>query len=205
MVNRVKRIHPLKRLLNHSFMPHWRVKQAFSNDALRHIEQAITVSELSHSGQVRFAIEASLSLHQLIAKLKPSHRAIQVFSDLRVWDTEQNNGVLIYLLLADRDVEIVADRGIHQHVGTDNWEAICLQMESRFKLGDFEAGQFRRDKNNPVPYRWQRRGLRPRQGIFSPPRPWRAACGPDPAGGKFHQCAAGGRWEGSGLSKSAIG
>ena len=140
MVNRVKRIHPLKRLLNHSFMPHWRVKQAFSNDALRHIEQAITVSELSHSGQVRFAIEASLSLHQLIAKLKPSHRAIQVFSDLRVWDTEQNNGVLIYLLLADRDVEIVADRGIHQHVGTDNWEAICLQMESRFKLGDFEAG-----------------------------------------------------------------
>lgn len=136
----MKRIHPFKRILQHSLMPHWRVKQAFSDDALRNIEHAITASELNHSGQIRFAVEANLSLQQLVAKLKPQHRAIQVFSDLRVWDTEQNNGVLIYLLLADRDVEIVADRGIHHHVGVDNWENICVQMESRFKQGEFEAG-----------------------------------------------------------------
>jgi uncharacterized membrane protein len=63
-----------------------------------------------------------------------------VFSTLRVWDTEQNNGVLIYLLLADHDVEIVADRGIHARVGSESWEAVCRQMEAAFRQGDFERG-----------------------------------------------------------------
>lgn len=136
----MKRIQPILRFLRHIFIPHWRVKQAFSHQALRNIEHAITASETRHSGQIRFAVEANLSLHQLLCHFSPKKRAIQVFSDLRVWDTAQNNGVLIYLLMADRDVEIVADRGIHQQVGSDGWEAICKQMESQFKLGHFEVG-----------------------------------------------------------------
>ncbi|HWS16137.1 MAG TPA: TPM domain-containing protein, partial [Candidatus Methylomirabilis sp.] len=70
-------------------------------------------------------------------------RAIDVFSLLRIWDTERNNGVLIYLLLADRDVEIVADRGIHAKVGTEGWETICRPMETAFRQGDFEGGVIR--------------------------------------------------------------
>lgn len=136
----MKRIHPFKRVLKHLFMPNWLVNRAFSKHALHNIEQAIAASELKHSGQIRFAVEANLSLHQLIVKLKPQHRAIQVFSDLHVWDTEKNNGVLIYLVLADRDVEIVADRGIHNQVGSETWEKICVAMEAQFKLGNFEQG-----------------------------------------------------------------
>jgi uncharacterized membrane protein len=67
-------------------------------------------------------------------------RAVEVFANLRVWDTEENNGVLIYLLLADRDVEIVADRGIHARVGAEGWEIICRAMETQFRAGHFEQG-----------------------------------------------------------------
>ena len=67
-------------------------------------------------------------------------RAVEVFSHLRVWDTERNNGVLIYLLIADRRVEIVADRGIHRDVGPQGWEAICREMERSFRQGRFEQG-----------------------------------------------------------------
>ena len=70
----------------------------------------------------------------------PRERAIELFAHLRVWDTEQNNGLLIYLLLADRAVEIVADRGIHAKVGTDEWSKICRQMETAFKQSNYEAG-----------------------------------------------------------------
>ena len=77
---------------------------------------------------------------EILYKKSPKKRAIELFGQFNIWDTEQNNGVLIYLLLADRDVEIVADRGIHQHVGNPAWEHICHQMELSFKRGNFEAG-----------------------------------------------------------------
>ena len=67
-------------------------------------------------------------------------RALDVFSQMRVWDTQHNTGLLIYLLLADRTVEIVADRGIHEKVGSEAWEKICKQMEAAFKQSNFEAG-----------------------------------------------------------------
>ena len=70
----------------------------------------------------------------------PRERALDIFSQLRVWDTEHNNGVLIYLLLADRDVEIIADRGIDAHVGAAGWETICRAMEKDFRAGLFEHG-----------------------------------------------------------------
>lgn len=116
------------------------VRAAFPERSLNAIEQAIYEAEAKHAGQIRFAVEASLDFEALWRNQIASERAIDMFSQLRVWDTEDNNGVLIYVLLADCDVEIVADRGIHTKLGEAGWEEICLEMESAFRLGKFEAG-----------------------------------------------------------------
>jgi uncharacterized membrane protein len=117
-----------------------RVRKAFPPQALAAIEQAIKASEASHAGQIRFVVEGALDGAPLFRNQSARERAIDVFSQLRIWDTEHNNGVLIYLLLADRDVEIVVDRGIDAHVGTQGWEAICQVMEADFRAGHFERG-----------------------------------------------------------------
>jgi uncharacterized membrane protein len=101
------------------------------------IEQAIAAGEREHSGEVRFAAEAALDVPALFAGQSARERAIDVFSQLRVWDTAQNNGVLIYLLLADRDIEIVADRGLNA-VSSQDWQTICETMEGRLRQADFE-------------------------------------------------------------------
>jgi uncharacterized membrane protein len=129
----------LRRLLRHLLATRWSVARAFPRGALDGIERAIRDSEATHEGQIRFAVEAALDLGPLLAGVAARERALQVFSELRVWDTEHNNGVLIYLLLADHDVEIVADRGIHRHVG-EGWEAICRAMEARLRQGELAAG-----------------------------------------------------------------
>jgi uncharacterized membrane protein len=104
------------------------------------IETAIRDAERAHAGQIRFAVESALPTSALWRRQSARARALEVFSALRVWDTEHNNGVLIYLLLADRDVEIVADRGIHSKVGAAEWERICRAMEQDFRAGRFEQG-----------------------------------------------------------------
>jgi uncharacterized membrane protein len=116
------------------------VRRAFPQSTLDAIEQAVKASEATHRGQLRFVVEAELTSAQLWAGITPRQRAIDVFSGLRVWDTEENNGVLIYVGLADRDVEIVADRGIHKHVGNERWEAICKELEHHYRKGDFKSG-----------------------------------------------------------------
>lgn len=128
------------RILQHLFMPPWRVRLALPARALRAIEAAIHKSEDTHAGEIRFAVESALSPFPLLRGQTARARALEVFSQLRVWDTEHNNGVLIYLLLADRDVEIIADRGVHTRVGQEEWERICHNMESMFRLGKFESG-----------------------------------------------------------------
>jgi len=130
----------LSRLFRHLMSPHWRVRRSFPSAALARIEQAIAQSESRHGGQVRFAVEHALDTASLLRGLSARQRALEVFSALKVWDTEHNNGVLVYLLLADRDVEVIADRGIHGRVGVDGWEAICREMESAFREGNFEQG-----------------------------------------------------------------
>ncbi|MGH8769306.1 MAG: TPM domain-containing protein, partial [Burkholderiales bacterium] len=112
----------LARMLRHLTMPQWRAGQVLPRGALLRIENAIAASESRHSGQIRFAVENALDLQSLLRGESARERAVEVFAALRVWDTESNNGVLIYLLLADRDVEIVADRGIHEKVGGRAWE-----------------------------------------------------------------------------------
>jgi uncharacterized membrane protein len=129
-----------KRLLRHLFTDHWSVRRALPPAALRAIEKAIGEEERRHDGQLRFAVEASLPLAALLRGVQPRERAVEWFGRLRVWDTEHNSGVLIYLLLADRRVEIVADRGIHGRAGETAWEAICGEMQQEFARGQFERG-----------------------------------------------------------------
>jgi uncharacterized membrane protein len=130
----------LRRILTHLLTTAWSVRRAFPVRLLDAIEQTTGECEATHAGQIRFAVEHSLDLPELLRGESARERAVDVFSLLRVWDTEQNNGVLIYLLLADHDVEIVADRGIHARVGADAWERICQSMEAAFRRGDFESG-----------------------------------------------------------------
>lgn len=128
------------RTLRHLFTGPWAVRRFFSNAALAEIEQAIRQSEISHDGEIVFAVEAALHVLPLLGDQSARERAIEVFSQLRIWDTQHNNGVLIYLLLADHDVEIIADRGVNIRVGNEAWEAICREMETAFRQGQFESG-----------------------------------------------------------------
>lgn len=130
----------IKRIIKHLSISHAAMRRTFPRLALDNIERTIAEAEQTHAGQIRFAVEAALDIKPLFAGQTARERAIEVFSKLRIWDTEHNNGVLIYLLLADRDVEIVADRGIHIKLGPAVWEAVCREMETAFRQGNFEQG-----------------------------------------------------------------
>jgi uncharacterized membrane protein len=130
----------IKRIAKHLVQHHWRTKQIFPQNVLDRIEQTIKHSEATHSGQVRFVVEGALDGGPLFRNQSARARALDVFAHLRIWDTAHNSGVLIYLLLADRDVEIIADRGIDAKVGAEGWERICRAMEAEFRSGQFERG-----------------------------------------------------------------
>ncbi|MGA2779082.1 MAG: TPM domain-containing protein [Steroidobacteraceae bacterium] len=119
---------------------HWRTRLRFTDANLDAIEVAVARAEGTHAGQIRFAIETALHPMQIWRGVTPRERAVEVFSALHVWDTEHNNGVLIYVQLADRVVEIIADRGIHGRVSTTEWEAVCRLMEDHFRAGRFREG-----------------------------------------------------------------
>ena len=125
----------LARISRHLLVLPGSVRRAFPQSAMTAIEQAIARSETQHSGEVRFAAEAALDPPALWRDQSARERAIEVFSLLRLWDTAERNGVLIYLLLADRDIEIVADRGVSAKVTPAEWEAICRTMEGSLKRG----------------------------------------------------------------------
>jgi TPM domain len=130
----------LLRFLKHLLIPDWLAQRAFPASALARIEAEISVSEAAHRGEIRFVLEGGLSPLALLKGATPRSRAVDVFSQLRVWDTEENTGVLLYLQLVDRDIEIVADRGINARVSQAEWEAICQRMEAAFRDGRFDAG-----------------------------------------------------------------
>jgi uncharacterized membrane protein len=123
------------RLNRHIFMPRRTLRRAFDEAALNAIEKAITDTEKTHGGEIRIALEASLEPAELFSDVSPRQRALQTFSQLGVWDTELNNGVLIYVLWADRDVEIVADRGFNGRVSAQEWSDVCHRMEQLFSQG----------------------------------------------------------------------
>src|SRR5438045_4000494 len=130
----------IKRIGKQLLERHWRVRRVFPPSVLARIEQAIKAGEATHSGQVRFVVEGALDGAPLFRDQPARERALDLFAQLRIWDTAHNNGVLIYLLLADRNVEIVADRGIDAKVGAAGWEKICADMETDFRSGNFAGG-----------------------------------------------------------------
>ena len=137
---RIGKMVNTQRWIRHLFMPPWAWRRAFPHSILDAIEAAIRDSETRHSGEIRFAIENSLAPGRVWRGMSGRERAIEVFSKLRVWDTEHNSGVLIYLLLADRDIEIVADRGIAARVDTAAWEQVAQTMEVAFRNGAIRTG-----------------------------------------------------------------
>jgi uncharacterized membrane protein len=118
----------------------WTVRRAFPRATLEAIEAAIHRSRTQHVGEIRFAVEGALHGPRLYRGQTPRERALEVFSLLRMWDTDHRNGVLIYLPLADRAVEIVADRGAHAAIGAAEWERVCRTMEAQFKARRYESG-----------------------------------------------------------------
>lgn len=130
----------MKRILDHLIYPPWRVRRAFPAETLKAVEDEVAASERLHRGELRFVVEAGLSFPELWHGTTARQRALEVFSDLHIWDTEENSGVLIYVQLADRQVEIVADRGIHRKVGDATWQTICRDMEIAFRDGRFREG-----------------------------------------------------------------
>lgn len=137
MVQGLKR---LSRLLRHRWFDETDTRRALGPQALARIEERIAQSEKRHSGEIRVCVEAGLPLSYLWRGAHARERAIAMFGKLRVWDTEANNGVLIYLLLAEHQIEIVADRGITRHVPPGHWESIVHGMRQEFRAGRFEAG-----------------------------------------------------------------
>jgi uncharacterized membrane protein len=128
------------RVLRHLFATRWGTRRRFTPEVLARIEAALKRIESLHAGELRFAIETALDLPELWYEVTPRQRALQVFGLLGVWDTEANNGVLIYVLMADHDVEIVADRAIAARVPQAEWDAVCREMESHFRAGRFAEG-----------------------------------------------------------------
>lgn len=114
---------------------------------LERLTRQVAASEQRHSGEICICVEASLPWRQLW-RVGPAFgladavraRAVEMFSQLRVWDTAHNNGVLIYVLLAEHAIEVVADRGLSAHVPAGHWSALVARMGEAFKQGDYEAG-----------------------------------------------------------------
>lgn len=126
-----------KRLARHRAMTRSRLRRAFTPQVFDEIEAAIARSETRHSGEIRYAVEGGLSCGAILARITARTRALEIFSSLQVWDTEDNNGVLVYVLLADHAVEIVADRGFDGRVSAAQWRAICAEAEPHFRAGQF--------------------------------------------------------------------
>ena len=125
------------RLLRHLFARS--ARSLFPEDSLHRIADAIAVGERRHTGEVMFAVEAELPIGAVLRGVQARERALEAFGRLRTWDTEANNGVLIFLLLADHRIEIVADRGLNGKVSAEQWRGVCLLMEERLQAGEAEA------------------------------------------------------------------
>jgi len=128
------------RVLRHLTSTPRATRSCFAPAVLAEIEAAITAAEAQHAGEIRFAIETALPLTALWRRVSPRARAIELFARLGIWDTQSNNGVLIYVLRADRAVEIIADRGINEHVTAAEWESVCREVETHYRAGHYVEG-----------------------------------------------------------------
>jgi uncharacterized membrane protein len=130
----------ISRLLKHRLWDEADARRALPADALQHLQEKVAASEARHSGEIRICVEASLPLSYLWRGATARERALAMFGKLRVWDTEHNNGVLIYLLLAEHAIEIVADRGLHRRVSVEAWPQLVAELREALRAGRFEQG-----------------------------------------------------------------
>ena len=130
----------LRRFWRHVAMTPGRARRCFPDTLMDEIARAIAESEKGHRGEICFVVEGELATAQLWAGLKPRDRAREVFASQGVWNTEENNGVLIYVLLAEHRVEIVADRGVDAQVGQGEWQAVVDAIDAHFREGRFREG-----------------------------------------------------------------
>ena len=130
----------IQRHMRHLATTRWSTRRAFPQSTRDAIEQAIGECESRHGGEIRFVVETAFDVPELWRKLSSRTRALQLFGQFGVWNTEHNNGVLIYVLMADHAVEIVADRGIAARVNQAEWDAVCRQMEHHYRAGRFRDG-----------------------------------------------------------------
>lgn len=128
------------RVMRHLLWPRWFTTRAFPSAVMARVTRAVAAAEQGHGGEIRFVVEGALDVLPLLRGETARQRALALFSRLGVWDTQANNGVLVYLLLADRDVEILADRGFNGKVTAAEWEVVCQEMEGHFVRGEFEPG-----------------------------------------------------------------
>jgi uncharacterized membrane protein YgcG len=128
------------RLMRHLATTRWSTRRHFPPQVRDAIEKSIDECEAHHAGEIRFIVETAFDLPELWHGLSPRQRALQLFGRFGVWDTAHNNGVLIYVLMADRVVEIIADRGIAARITPEEWQAVCRQMEQHYRQGRFREG-----------------------------------------------------------------
>ena len=128
------------RMLRHRWLDEDDTRRAIPPDMVERLMKRVAASEKRHNGEIRIYVEAGLPTSYLWRNATARERAVAIFGKLRVWDTEQNNGVLIYLMLAEHTIEIVADRGIDRHVSAQDWQAVVTRMGAAFREGRFEDG-----------------------------------------------------------------
>lgn len=133
----------LQRIIKNMFTLPYHARQVFSEHILHDLENTIRESEKLHRGEIRLVVEHGLDVWDVINGLTARERAIDLFSHMRVWDTEENTGVLIYILFSEHQIEIIADRGIHRRVEEGYWQALCQEMENAFRTGHYREGTLR--------------------------------------------------------------
>ncbi len=133
-------LHTLTRILKHRWLDETDSARALGPAGLQRLQDRVAAAESRHSGEIRICVEAGLPLSYLWRNASGRERAVTMFGKLRIWDTEHNNGVLIYLLLAERAIEIVADRGLTRHVPQATWDGLVTGMREAFRAGRFEEG-----------------------------------------------------------------
>ena len=133
-------LNKLKRILKHRWLDQGDANRAVPVDMVERLMRRVAASEQRHSGEIRICVEAGLPLSYLWRNASARERALMMFSKLRVWDTQNNNGVLIYLLLADHAIEIVADRGLNLRVTEAQWKAVATNLGAAIRAGRYEDG-----------------------------------------------------------------
>jgi uncharacterized membrane protein len=131
------------KILSHLVLPRSALARRFPSHALTAIEEAIAASEKTHRAEIRVAIEVALDVRCLLRVRSARERALEVFAELGVWNTRERNGVLIYVLLAERDVEIIADSGFEGRIEESEWLRVCTLIEREFAAGRWRDGVLR--------------------------------------------------------------